>query len=163
MMYSMSVDNWVSPGCCNNKIQTQTSKPRVLRPRRPPVLRGPPGPPGPEGPLPPGPWSSSGLRDGPRPRGKGGGSTGPARAFAIAIPISRGRQKEVGDPRGGWVGQRPKKDQGQICFFNNFYRVFELPLPRKSRFWIFGRIFCNNFSTRFFCKTFFVVFLNSHR
>jgi hypothetical protein len=35
---------------------------------------------------------------------------------------ARGRQKtlglgkQVGDPRGGWVGQRPKKDQGQIFF-----------------------------------------------
>jgi hypothetical protein len=44
-----------------------------------------------------------------------------------------------------------------------FYRVFELPLPRnaqkrekkksrKNRFWIFGRTFCKNFSTRLFLQ-----------
>jgi hypothetical protein len=27
-----------------------------------------------------------------------------------------GKTKKVGDPRGEWVGQRPKKDQGQIYF-----------------------------------------------
>jgi hypothetical protein len=47
-----------------------------------------------------------------------------------------------------------------------FYRVFELPSSRnaqkrdkkksrKSRFWIFGRIFFTNFSTRFFLQSVF--------
>jgi hypothetical protein len=73
-----------------------------------------------------------------------------------------GKKKVVGDPHGGWVGQSTKKDWGQIYFFDIFLIVF-LSFPhretpknvikkqsRKSRFWIFGRIFCKNFSTRFF-------------
>jgi hypothetical protein len=55
-------------------------------------------------------------------------------------------------------GQKPKNR-----YF--FGRAFELPSPgnaqkrdkkkiKKNWFWIFGRIFCKNFSTRF---------LNSHR
>jgi hypothetical protein len=47
---------------------------------------------------------------------------------------ARGRQKKkVGGPRGGWVGQRPKKDQGQIYLFDIFCGVFELPSPRNSQ------------------------------
>jgi hypothetical protein len=88
------------------------------------------------------------------------------------------KKRTTGDPRGGWVGQRPKKGQGRIFFLDNcfiFYRVFELPSPRnaqkrdktkslkKNRFWIFGQFFVKTFQHDFFCKTFFVVFLNSHR
>jgi hypothetical protein len=32
-------------------------------------------------------------------------------------------KKNVGEPRGGWVGLRPKKDQGQFDFFM-FFIVF---------------------------------------
>jgi hypothetical protein len=51
-----------------------------------------------------------------------------------------------------------------------FYRVFKLPSPRnaqkrdkkksrKNRFWVFGRFFCKNFSTRCFLqKVLFSVF-----
>jgi hypothetical protein len=47
---------------------------------------------------------------------------------------TRGRpKKKVGDPRGGWVGQSTKKDQGQIYFFDIFYRVFELPSSRNAQ------------------------------
>jgi hypothetical protein len=35
-------------------------------------------------------------------------------------------------PRGGWVGQRPKKDQGPICFFGIVYGVFLLSSPRNA-------------------------------
>jgi hypothetical protein len=58
----------------------------------------------------------------------------------------------------------------RFIFCDIFYRVFELPSSRnalkrdkkksrKSRFWIFGRIFCKFFSTRFvlqnvFCSVF---------
>jgi hypothetical protein len=41
---------------------------------------------------------------------------------------ARSRQK-IGDPRGGWVGQRPKKDRGQT-YFSTF---FELPSPRNAQ------------------------------
>jgi hypothetical protein len=47
-----------------------------------------------------------------------------------------GKRKKIGDPRGGWVGQTcqsTKKDQGQIYFFNIFYRVFELPSSRNAQ------------------------------
>ena len=36
----------------------------------------------------------------------------------------KGPPKTNRDPRGGWVGQRPKKEQGQICFFDIFLMVF---------------------------------------
>jgi hypothetical protein len=71
-------------------------------------------------------------------------------------------------PRGPpwWVGQSAKKDWGQIYFFDIFYRVFDVILSRntqkrektnsrKSRFWIFGRTSCKNFSTRFFLQNVF--------
>jgi hypothetical protein len=48
------------------------------------------------------------------------------------LEVPRVRQKKIGDPRGGWVGQRPKKDRSR--FFHFFlYRVFELPLLRSTR------------------------------
>jgi hypothetical protein len=75
-------------------------------------------------------------------------------------PQAKGRQKKnIGDPRGGLVGRSTKKDKGGIYFFDIFVIVFlnsphrETPknvikiFSRKSRFWIFGRIFCNFFST----------------
>jgi hypothetical protein len=83
------------------------------------------------------------------------------------------KNKSVTPVVGGWVrGQ--KRTRVRFIFSIFFYRVFELPSPRnaqkhdkqksrKSRFWTFGRIFGKSFSTRFFCNTFFVVFLNSHR
>jgi hypothetical protein len=48
-------------------------------------------------------------------------------------PEGKGPPKKNGDPRGGWVGQRPKKDWGQIYFFDVFCRVFELPSPRNAQ------------------------------
>jgi hypothetical protein len=77
------------------------------------------------------------------------------------------KTKSVTPVVGWWV-----RGQKRTRIF--FYRVFELPSPRnaqkrdkqnreKNRFWTSGRIFCKSFSTIFFCKTFFVVFLNSHR
>jgi hypothetical protein len=67
-----------------------------------------------------------------------------------------------------------KKAPGLIRFFSRFfYRVFELPSPRnvqkrdkkieKKSVLDFLVDFFKNFSTRFVCKTFFVVLLNSHR
>jgi hypothetical protein len=45
--------------------------------------------------------------------------------------ISRGRpQNKIGDPRGGWVGQRPKTDQGQI-YFRFILWCFLTPLTEK--------------------------------
>jgi hypothetical protein len=107
-------------------------------------------------------------------------TVGGGRAPPRTVGCKRGPKKEIeiGDPRGGLVGLSTKKDQGQIYFPDIFLIVFlnsphretpkkvqkrEKKKSRKSRFWIFGRTFCKNFSTRFFCKTFFVVFLNSHR
>jgi hypothetical protein len=63
-------------------------------------------------------------------------------------------------------GSEYEKGLGSDVLFDIFYRVFELPSPRnaqklikkkprKSRFWIFGRIFCRNFSTRFFLQNVF--------
>jgi hypothetical protein len=54
----------------------------------------------------------------------------------IALYLHQGAAKttKIGDPRGGWEGQRPKKDQGQIYFFdfkNN--GIFELPSPRNAQ------------------------------
>jgi hypothetical protein len=49
------------------------------------------------------------------------------------MPRGRQQQQKVGDPRGGWVGQRSKKDQGQIYFFIFFYGVFELSSPRNAQ------------------------------
>jgi hypothetical protein len=81
----------------------------------------------------------------------------------------RGRQK-IGDPRGGWVGQRPKKDQGHFPF-RYFLMVFSNSPRRETPknvikkieiffwFWIFGKK-TQLFDT-IFCKRFFVVFLNS--
>jgi hypothetical protein len=41
-------------------------------------------------------------------------------------------KKKIGDPRGEWVGQKPKKDQGQIHFFDILFMVFFLtPLTEK--------------------------------
>jgi hypothetical protein len=87
---------------------------------------------------------------------------------AFAFSAARGRQKtKIGDPRGGWVGQRPKKDQGQICFFDiRFFFLTHLtekrPKPwlknqsRKSiGFGFLGDFCCESFSTRFFVKRFF--------
>jgi hypothetical protein len=72
-------------------------------------------------------------------------------------------------------GRGQKKEQGQILFIFCFWIVFSFLLPsprnvqkrdkkkRNSRFGVFGRFFCANSSPRPFCKTFFVVFWNSHR
>jgi hypothetical protein len=63
-------------------------------------------------------------------------------------------RKKIGDPRGGgWVGQRPKKDWGQI-FSDVFFVVFlnsphrETPKKRDKKFRH------NFFSKRFFCSVF---------
>jgi hypothetical protein len=43
-------------------------------------------------------------------------------------------KKKIGDPHGGWVGQRPKKDQGQIYVFDIFlWCFFLLPSPRNTQ------------------------------
>jgi hypothetical protein len=81
------------------------------------------------------------------------------------------KQKQIGDPRGGWVRVRKKtKDQGQIYFFDIFIAVFFISPyrerrennvlkqnPRKKRFWILVEFVVKTFrfSTRFFCKPFF--------
>jgi hypothetical protein len=76
------------------------------------------------------------------------------------------KKKKTGTPVvGGWVRVR-NKDQGQT-FFGIFFIVFlnsphrETPrnvikqIREKVGFWIFGRIFCKNLSTRlFFVKRF---------
>jgi hypothetical protein len=93
------------------------------------------------------------------------------------LALARGTPKKNDGPWGGWlVPRRPKKYQGwskQIARF--FYRVFELPSPRnaqkrdkknREKKWVldFLSIFLQKlFDTSFFCKTFFVVFLDSHR
>jgi hypothetical protein len=41
-------------------------------------------------------------------------------------------RKSLGDPSGGRVVQRPKKNQGQIYFVDIFCGVFELPSPQAS-------------------------------
>jgi hypothetical protein len=83
-------------------------------------------------------------------------------------------QKQIGDPRGGWVGQRPKKDQGQI-FFSDILLMMFLNSPHremsknvinkieKTSVLDFCRFFVKTFRHDFFVKRFFVVFLNSHR
>jgi hypothetical protein len=76
-----------------------------------------------------------------------------------------GKTKSVTPVVGGWVRVR-KRTRVRFIFLIFFYRVFELPSSRnaqkrdknksrKSRFGIFGRFVCKNFSTRFFCKLFF--------
>jgi hypothetical protein len=90
--------------------------------------------------------------------------------------VSQGAgQKKTGDPRGGWVVQSTKKDQGQKKNFDIFYRVFELPSSRNAQkrdkrqirekvgFGFLVEFFVKNNRHDLFCKTFFVVFLNSHR
>jgi hypothetical protein len=73
-------------------------------------------------------------------------------------PPTRGSQKnETGDPRGGWVGQRPKKDQSQIWVFDipkgclNFpQRELLKNVDKKTQEnLVFGflSIFCKTFST----------------
>jgi hypothetical protein len=51
-----------------------------------------------------------------------GESYGRRRArLGLGLAAARGRQKNTGDPRatgrGGWAGQRPKKDQGRRASF----------------------------------------------
>jgi hypothetical protein len=88
-------------------------------------------------------------------------------------PLGRQKVKQkVGDPRGGWVSQRPKKDQGQKKKSDIFSRVLFLPSPknaqkrdkkkpRNNRF--FCRILLKLFDTIIFVTRFLFVFLNSHR
>jgi hypothetical protein len=48
--------------------------------------------------------------------------------------VARGRQnKKIGDPRGGWVGQRPKKDHGQIFFRFFFFNLVVLNSLTEKR------------------------------
>jgi hypothetical protein len=86
-----------------------------------------------------------------------------------------GKKKCRGPP--WWVGgSEYEKGLGSDLFFLDICFIVFLNSPhretpknvikkksRTSRFWVFGRFFCKNFSTRFFWYTFFVVFLNSHR
>jgi hypothetical protein len=90
---------------------------------------------------------------------------------------SKGHSIFFDGPWGGWlVPRRPKKYQGWSktnCEF--FYRFFELPSPRNAQkrdkkkiekkigFGFFVDFFVKTFRHDFFCKKFFVVFLNSHR
>jgi hypothetical protein len=66
--------------------------------------------------------SSSAVREGARGCHEGG---------AVGAAGRRGRRKQIGDSRGGRVGQRPKKDQGQIFVCDIFYGVFLTPLTEK--------------------------------
>jgi hypothetical protein len=101
--------------------------------------------------------------------------------FCFGGPLaqrSKGPPKiKTGDPVvGGWVGQRPKKDQGQIyCFDIYIFKWYFLtPLTEKRpKTWYkksreksvldFGLIFCKTFRHDLFFKTFLVVLLNSPR
>jgi hypothetical protein len=82
-------------------------------------------------------------------------------------PPKRNRWPSV-TPVGPWVGgSEAKKELGSDLFFRYFVIVFlnsphrETPKnaiknkSRKSRFWTSGRIFCKNFSTRFFFQNVF--------
>jgi hypothetical protein len=72
-------------------------------------------------------------------------------------------------------GSEAKKGLGSDLFVSIFfYRVFELPSPRNAQkrdkkirekisFGLLVEFFVKTFRDDFFCKTFFVVFLNSHR
>jgi hypothetical protein len=78
-----------------------------------------------------------------------------------------GRKKKMAGTPVVVGGVRVRKRTRVRFIFSIFlYRVFELPSSRnaqkrdkqnsrKSRFWIFGRIFCKNFSTRFFLQNVF--------
>jgi hypothetical protein len=79
-----------------------------------------------------------------------------------------------GDPHGGWVGRSTKKGWNQIFFDIFLYRVSGLPLPRNTQkrdktngekisFGFLVEFFVKPFRHDVFCKTFFCVFLNSHR
>jgi hypothetical protein len=76
-----------------------------------------------------------------------------------------GKKKSVTPVVGGWVRVRKRTRVRFIfwicflsCFLNSPHR--ETPknvikkIREKNRFWIFGRIFCKNVSTRFFAKRF---------
>jgi hypothetical protein len=84
-------------------------------------------------------------------------------------------KKKVGDPRGGWVGQSTKERDG-VRFFSDIFLIVFLNSPhretpknviKKNRekigFRFLVDFFVKTFRHDFFCKTFFVVFLNSHR
>jgi hypothetical protein len=86
----------------------------------------------------------------------------------------RGQNKpKTGTPVvGGWV--RALKRDGFRFIFSIFCIVFSnsphretpknvIKQNQENRFWIFGRIFCKNFSTRFVLQNVFCMFLNSHR
>jgi hypothetical protein len=74
---------------------------------------------------------------------------------------------------GGWVRVR-NRDRVRFIFSMFFYRVVELLSPRNAQkrdkqiekkigFGFLVEFFVKTFRHDFFCKTFFVVFLNSHR
>jgi hypothetical protein len=85
--------------------------------------------------------------------------------------------KEVGGPWPPWWVGGSEYEKGMAPdFFRYFYRTFFLYPPRRETpknvikqnrekigFGFLVDLFCKNVSTRFFCETFFVVFLNSHR
>jgi hypothetical protein len=85
------------------------------------------------------------------------------------------KKKNRGPP--WWVGgSEYEKGLGWDLFFRYFFnRVFELPSSRNAQkrdkksfrekvgFGFLVEFFVNFFRHDFFCKTFFVVFLNSHR
>jgi hypothetical protein len=104
------------------------------------------------------------------------------------VPQGRGANiKQLGDERGAqgalkkktrraptWLvgSSEAKKVPGLVKKSEIFCRVFELPSPRnaqkrdkqnREKTGFFLSIVLKNFSKRFFWKTFFVVFLNSHR
>jgi hypothetical protein len=100
--------------------------------------------------------------------------SGPAWVSQL-LGLEQRAAKKIGDPVvGGWIrGQK----RTRVKFFWVIFCVF-LNSPhretrkkviqkqsRLNRFWIFGRLFCKNFSTRFFAvrSLFFVVLLKSHR
>jgi hypothetical protein len=86
-------------------------------------------------------------------------------------------QNKIGDPRGGWVGRRPKKDQGQMGrsdmseakkgpgpdFFPRNAKKRDKKKSKKKSVLDFLSIFLIYFRHDCFCTTFFVVYLNSHR
>jgi hypothetical protein len=50
------------------------------------------------------------------------------------LVFTRGRQKNIGDYRGGWVGgSEAKKGPGSDLLFDFFYDVVELPSPGNAQ------------------------------
>jgi hypothetical protein len=107
--------------------------------------------------------------------GKGIGGAGRCMTGAGAQGAAK---KKVGDPRGGWVGQRPKKEQAGFIFWiflflcsvfggtpltGNSPKTWQRKPRKKNCFRFLVEFFVKTFRHDLFYKTFFVVVLNSHR